>query len=107
MTTNASTSTAPRWRVGRVLLGVGLGLIAHVAATAITYYFARTGKGLEGIIGLERAMCLEVVNAIIMIAYGISLLRQRKRDLATGMLAAWLLPLVLLGILAGIYELRG
>ena len=106
MTTSAQVPVVPAWRVGRVLKGIGLGLIGHAAGLGLVYYYAQTGKGLEGIQGIMMMFCIEAVNAVVIISCGVVLLRRRPRDLATGLLGAWLVPIALFGILTGLADLR-
>jgi hypothetical protein len=107
VTTDAQVPVVPAWRVGRVLKGIALGLIAHAVGMGVAYYYVRTAKGLAAVAGLEIMFCIEAVNAVVIISYGVVLLRRRPRDLVTGLLAAWLIPIALFGILTGLAELRG
>src|SRR4051794_31030245 len=45
VTTDAQVPVVPAWRVGRVLKGIALGLIAHAVGMGVAYYYVRTAKG--------------------------------------------------------------
>ncbi|GAA1794617.1 hypothetical protein GCM10009682_15440 [Luedemannella flava] len=98
--------TAPRWRVGRVLTGIVFGLIAHALSAGVMYYAAATYQGLAGIGGVIAAMVIEAVNAVVMVIVIVVKFRRQQRDLATGLLVAWLLPIALVGIVTGLADLR-
>ena len=93
------TTSTPALDRRRTAVFAGVGLATHVLAIALAFIVARLSRGAEGLSDLGRGLSAffltEIVAGLVCLIGGAVLFRLGRREVGVGLLAGWVVGLLL------------